>query len=102
MGREPFTLWSVFHVFRIATGREGMGHGDFKLMAALGAWLGWQALLPIALLASVAGSVWGISLIVLKRADRQQPIPFGPWIALGGALQVLELNPVTLWLRVLT
>lgn len=95
------SLWSVFHVFRLLTGREGMGHGDFKLLAALGAWLGWQALLPVILLASVAGSVWGLALIACKRAQRQQPIPFGPWIALGGALQVLNLNPVTPVLRVM-
>lgn len=93
------SLWSVYHVFRLATGREGMGYGDFKLMAALGAWLGWPALLPIALAASLAGSIWGISLILLRRADRQQPIPFGPWLAMGGALEILQINPLGAWLR---
>jgi leader peptidase (prepilin peptidase)/N-methyltransferase len=95
------SLWTVYQAFRLSTGREGMGHGDFKLLAALGAWLGWQALLPIVLVASVCGSVWGISLILLKRAQRQQAIPFGPWLALAGALEILQINPVHLLWKIL-
>lgn len=96
------SLWTVYQVFRLMTGREGMGYGDFKLLAALGAWLGWVALLPIALTASLAGSIWGLSLIATGRSDRQKPIPFGPWLALAGALEILELNPASAWLRALT
>jgi leader peptidase (prepilin peptidase)/N-methyltransferase len=78
------SLWLVFHLFKLLTGKEGMGYGDFKLLAALGAWLGWKMLLPIILAASFLGAVVGISLILLGRQDRQRPIPFGPWLALGG------------------
>ncbi len=78
------SLWTVYHLFRLATGKEGMGFGDFKLLAALGAWLGWKMLLPIVLAASVAGAVVGMALIALAGHDRARPIPFGPWLALGG------------------
>lgn len=78
------SLWTVYHLFKLLTGKEGMGYGDFKLLAALGAWLGWQLLLPIVLAASFAGAVIGITLIALRRQDRSRPIPFGPWLALGG------------------
>lgn len=78
------SLWSVYHLFRLLTGKEGMGFGDFKLLAALGAWMGWKMLLPIVLVASMAGAVVGISLILLKGQARSKPIPFGPWLALGG------------------
>ena len=77
-------LWAVHHAFRLATGREGMGYGDFKLLAALGAWLGWQALLPIVLIASVAGALVGIALMVGKGHGRDHPIPFGPFLAVAG------------------
>lgn len=80
------SLWAVFHVFRLLTGKEGMGFGDFKLFAALGAWLGWKMLLPIVLAASLAGAMVGISLVVLAGHDRARPIPFGPWLALGGVI----------------
>lgn len=77
-------LWTVHHAYRLATGKEGMGYGDFKLLAALGAWLGWQALLPIVLLASVAGALVGIALMVGRGRGRDHPIPFGPFLAVAG------------------
>ncbi|MFM7707745.1 MAG: prepilin peptidase [Gammaproteobacteria bacterium] len=77
-------LWTVHHAFRLATGKEGMGYGDFKLLAALGAWLGWQALLPIVLIASVTGALVGIALMVGRGHGRNHPIPFGPFLAVAG------------------
>jgi leader peptidase (prepilin peptidase) / N-methyltransferase len=79
-------LWSVFWLFKLATGKEGMGYGDFKLLAALGAWLGWQMLPTIILLSSVVGAVVGISLIAFTRHGRNTPIPFGPYLAAAGAI----------------
>lgn len=83
------SLWSVYHLFRLVTGKEGMGYGDFKLLAALGAWLGWAALPGIILLSSVVGAVVGIGLIVLRGRDRQLPIPFGPYLAAAGWLWLI-------------
>lgn len=83
------TLWSVYWLFKLVTGKDGMGHGDFKLLAALGAWLGWQALPTIILLSSVVGAVVGIGLIVLRGRDRQIPMPFGPYLAAAGWLTLL-------------
>jgi len=83
------SLWSVFHLFRLATGKEGMGYGDFKLFAALGAWLGWQLLLPTILLAALVGAVIGIAVLAAKRRDRATPIPFGPVLAAAGWLMLL-------------
>ena len=80
------TLWSVFWLFKLATGKEGMGYGDFKLLAALGAWLGWQMLPVIILLSSIVGAVVGISLIVFSRHGRNTPIPFGPYLAAAGII----------------
>ena len=80
------TLWSVYHLFKLLTGKEGMGFGDFKLLAALGAWLGWKMLLPILLAASFSGAVVGIGLILFAGHDRAKPIPFGPWLVLGGLI----------------
>ncbi|MCB5190424.1 A24 family peptidase [Methylobacillus arboreus] len=77
-------LWSVYWLFKLVTGKEGMGYGDFKLLAALGAWFGWQLLPAVILLSSVAGSIIGISLIVFTKHGRETPIPFGPYLALGG------------------
>jgi leader peptidase (prepilin peptidase)/N-methyltransferase len=82
-------LWLVYHLFRLVTGKEGMGYGDFKLMAMLGAWLGWQALPAIILLSSLVGALVGIALILLKRQDRHHPIPFGPYISLAGWVVLL-------------
>ena len=78
------SLWSVYWGFKLLTGKEGMGHGDFKLLAALGAWMGPMALLPIVLLSSLIGAIVGGSLIALKRHDSDMPMPFGPFIAMAG------------------
>ena len=77
-------LWSVYHVFRLLTGKEGMGYGDFKLLAALGAWLGWQMLPLIVLLSSVVGAVVGVILMATGRLKKDKPMPFGPFIAAAG------------------
>ena len=77
-------LWFVFHAYRLIRGKEGMGAGDFKLLAALGAWLGWQLIPSIILLSSAVGAAIGLSLIVLRRHGRDVPIPFGPYLAGGG------------------
>jgi leader peptidase (prepilin peptidase)/N-methyltransferase len=82
-------LWAVYHLFRLATGKEGMGYGDFKLLAALGAWLGWQMLLPIILASATVGALTGIALIVLRRHGRGVPIPFGPFLAAAGWLALM-------------
>jgi leader peptidase (prepilin peptidase)/N-methyltransferase len=82
-------LWAVYWAFKLLTGKEGMGYGDFKLLAALGAWLGWQALPVIILLSSVVGAVVGISLIAIKGRDKNIPIPFGPYLATAGFLALL-------------
>jgi leader peptidase (prepilin peptidase)/N-methyltransferase len=79
-------LWSVFWAFKLATGKEGMGYGDFKLLAALGAWLGWQMLPVIILLSSVVGAVVGIALIAFARHGRNNPIPFGPYLTAAGII----------------
>ncbi len=83
------SLWSVYHLFRLATGKEGMGYGDFKLLAGLGAWLGWQMLLPIILLSAAVGAVTGIALILLRGRDRNIPIPFGPFLAAAGWIALM-------------
>lgn len=80
------SLWSVYWLFKLATGKEGMGHGDFKLLAALGAWLGWELLPAVILLSSVVGAVVGICLMVFKKQGREVPIPFGPYLAAAGLL----------------
>jgi leader peptidase (prepilin peptidase)/N-methyltransferase len=77
-------LWSVYWLFKLVTGKEGMGYGDFKLLAAIGAWLGWQMLPVTLLLSSVVGAAIGIAMIVLVKHDRRVPIPFGPYLAGGG------------------
>jgi len=82
-------LWIVFHGFRILTGKEGMGHGDFKLLAALGAWMGWQMLPLIVLLGAGTGAIIGITMLILQRQQRGQQIPFGPYLAGGGWLTLL-------------
>ncbi|MGZ5884839.1 MAG: prepilin peptidase [Burkholderiaceae bacterium] len=82
-------LWSVYWLFKLATGKDGMGYGDFKLLAALGAWLGWQMLPVIVLLSSVVGAIVGIALIVFKNLGRDNPIPFGPYLAAAGVITLL-------------
>ncbi len=78
------SLWSVYHLFRLATGKEGMGFGDFKLFAALGAWFGWQALVPLILMASVIGAIVGIALKMSSGLREGGYVPFGPFLALAG------------------
>ncbi|MDZ7595327.1 MAG: A24 family peptidase [Thiobacillus sp.] len=77
-------LWSVYWLFKLVTGKDGMGYGDFKLLAAIGAWLGWQMLPVTLLLSSVVGAAIGVAMIVLVKHDRRVPIPFGPYLAGGG------------------
>ena len=83
------SLWSVYQAFRLLTGKEGMGHGDFKLLAALGAWTGWQSLVAIVLLSSLVGAVVGLTLILFRGRDRQIPMPFGPFLAVAGWIVLL-------------
>ena len=78
------SLWSVYWLFKLVTGKEGMGYGDFKLLAAICAWLGWQALATVILLSSVVGAAVGIALMVLTKHGRDKPIPFGPYLAAAG------------------
>ncbi len=80
------SLWLVYWGFKLLTGKEGMGYGDFKLLAALGAWVGWQMLLPIVLLASVVGAAVGITLMVAWKRDHKVPLAFGPYLAIAGAI----------------
>jgi leader peptidase (prepilin peptidase)/N-methyltransferase len=83
------SLWLVYHAFRLATGKEGMGYGDFKLFGALGAWLGWKLLPLVILLSAATGAVLGILMIVLKGRDRAAPMPFGPYLAAAGWLAMM-------------
>ena len=80
------SLWLVYWGFKLATGKEGMGYGDFKLLAAIGAWLGWKMLPVVIMLSSVVGAIIGISLIALARHERSRPIPFGPYLVLAGLI----------------
>ncbi len=89
------SLWLVYQAFRLLTGKEGMGFGDFKLLAALGAWCGWQSLATIVILSSLVGAVCGIALIALRRRDRQLPMPFGPFLAAAGWLALLWGEAIT-------
>ena len=79
----------VFHAFRLITGKEGMGYGDFKLFAALGAWLGWKLLPLVILLSAAAGAIFGILMIVLRGRDRSAPMPFGPYLAAAGWIAMM-------------
>lgn len=96
------SLWSVYWAFKLLTGKEGMGYGDFKLLAALGAWLGWQALPTIIVLSSFIGAVVGITLIVLRRQGRDAPIPFGPFLAAAGWTSLLFEGPLSMFWGALT
>ena len=78
------SLWSIYWIFKLVTGKEGMGYGDFKLLAALGAWFGWQALPLIILLSSLAGAVIGITVILASKDKKSRPMPFGPYLAVAG------------------
>ena len=91
-------LWSVYWLFKLVRGKEGMGYGDFKLLAALGAWMGWQLLVPIILLSSVTGAVIGLVLIAFRGRDHTVPLAFGPYLAIAGAMALL-LGPELLALQ---
>jgi len=82
-------LWAIYHAFRLLTGKEGMGYGDFKLLAALGAWMGWQMLPLVVLLSSVAGAVTGLALMATGRMNKDKPMPFGPFIAIAGWIALI-------------
>ena len=88
------SLWSIFHLFKLVTGKEGMGYGDFKLLAAIGAWVGWQALPVVILFTSVVGAAIGILLILFKGRDHSQPMPFGPFLAAAGWMTLLWGNDI--------
>jgi leader peptidase (prepilin peptidase)/N-methyltransferase len=83
------SLWLVYHAFRLLTGKEGMGRGDFKLLALFGAWMGWQTLPQIVLLSAVPGAVLGIALVLSGRTEREAPMPFGPFLAVSGWVNLL-------------
>jgi leader peptidase (prepilin peptidase) / N-methyltransferase len=87
-------LWLVYHLFKLATGKEGMGFGDFKLLAVFGAWLGWQYLPLIVLLSSLVGALFGIAMMLLAKRDHNIPIPFGPYLAAAGWLALLWGNDI--------
>lgn len=89
------SLWLIFHLFKLLTGKEGMGYGDFKLFALFGAWLGWQSLPLIILLSSLVGALVGIALILFRGRDRQLPIPFGPYLAAAGWIALLWGDDIT-------
>lgn len=96
------SLWLIYWAFKLATGKEGMGHGDFKLLAAIGAWLGWQKLPLVILLSSVVGAAVGIALIVFARHGREKPIPFGPYLAAAGLIALFWGDLITRrWLPIL-
>ena len=91
------SLWSVYWLFKIATGKDGMGFGDFKLLAALGAWFGWQFLPMIILLSSLVGAIVGIAGIMIMGRDKNIPIPFGPYLAAAGWIAAMWGNDIMLW-----
>jgi len=94
-------LWSIYKLFKLITGKEGMGYGDFKLLAALGAWMGWILLPQIILLSSLVGAVIGVSMIVFKKHNRSTPIPFGPYLAIAGWIAFMWGNDINqLWLNI--
>jgi leader peptidase (prepilin peptidase)/N-methyltransferase len=90
-------LWSVYWLFRLITGREGMGRGDFKLLAALGAWLGWTAIPLIVLLSALVGAIVGGVLIVFRGRDHQLPMPYGPFLAAAGFVAMLWGPALVAW-----
>ena len=91
------SLWSVFWVFKLLTKKDGMGYGDFKLLAALGAWLGWQLLPFVVLLSSLVGALCGIVLLKMQDADNQTPFSFGPYLAVAGWIALLWGEPIVNW-----
>ncbi len=91
------SLWSVYWIFKLVTGKEGMGYGDFKLLAALGAWLGWQMIPIIILLSSVTGATLGITMILLARHGMVKPMPFGPYLGIAGFIAMHWGTPLLVW-----
>ena len=91
------SLWTVYQLFKLATGKEGMGFGDFKLLAAVGALLGWSILPVTIMLSAVAGSVIGITLSIMKSKSLSKPIPFGPYIAIAGWLAMMAGSEINAW-----
>ncbi|MDO4681233.1 MAG: A24 family peptidase [Lautropia sp.] len=92
------SLWSVYWLFKLLTGKEGMGYGDFKLLAAIGAWFGWQSLPAVILISSVIGAIVGIGLILFLGHGREQPIPFGPYLAGAGLVALFCRDDILRWL----
>lgn len=90
-------LWSIFWIFKLLTGKEGMGYGDFKLLAALGAWMGWQAIPCILILSSLSGSIVGLSMIQFKNRDSQHPMPFGPYLCMAAYAYIVWGSVLTTW-----
>ena len=90
-------LWSIYWAFKLLTGKEGMGYGDFKLLAALGAWLGWQSLPLILIISSCVGAILGITLVVMRRHQQSKPMPFGPYLAIAGWIALLWGEQLTNW-----
>ncbi|MGD8828915.1 MAG: A24 family peptidase, partial [Gammaproteobacteria bacterium] len=88
------TLWLIFHAFRLATGKEGMGYGDFKLLAALGAWLGWKYLPLVIVLSAAVGLIVAVAWMAARRHQRGNPIPFGPFLAAAGWISLLWGEPI--------
>ena len=91
------SLFSIFWLFKLITGKEGMGHGDFKLVAVFGAWIGWQLLPLLILMASAVGAIIGISMMVFKNHQREQAIPFGPYLAIAGWITLLWGEGIWAW-----
>ena len=89
------SLWSVYHLFKLVTGKEGMGYGDFKLLAAIGAWVGWQQLPLVILLSALVGTVIGLTMMIVKRRGKDTPIPFGPYLAAAGWIALLWGDQLT-------
>jgi len=93
------SLWSVYQLFKLLTGKEGMGYGDFKLLAALGAWMGWQMLPIIIVLSSLVGAIIGIGMVLIRGKDKNIPIPFGPYLAIAGWICLIWGQKITqVWL----
>jgi leader peptidase (prepilin peptidase)/N-methyltransferase len=90
-------LWLVYQAFKLLTGKEGMGYGDFKLLAMLGAWFGWQSLPAIILLSSMAGACIGVAMVLTRGHDRQIPIPFGPYLAIAGCVYLFAGEAINAW-----
>ncbi|WP_150137443.1 prepilin peptidase [Candidatus Enterovibrio escicola] len=91
------SLWSIFHLFKLLTGKEGMGYGDFKLLAALGAWLGWQPMTLVILLASSTGVIVEVILMLIKGTGKEIPFPFGPYLVIAGWISLLWYNSIVAW-----